>query len=249
MSDADELPEELGALIASERACPEPPSEVAARVFARLTGTLALPGEPASVRAPELGSPAPPTIHGGTGGTMARLATRVTRRGLATFLVGAAVGAGAVGTVDRVRSRTTVPAAVVKPAPAPAPAVEAHVPVPRPELAPEAAQPAAPPTVRRVAPVVADAKDSQLEAERKLIEMARTALARGQSEGALAALRRHQRWFPRGELAEERDSLLVSALIATGQHGPAREQAARFHRRYPHSLFAPVVDQAAGAIP
>jgi outer membrane protein assembly factor BamD (BamD/ComL family) len=93
------------------------------------------------------------------------------------------------------------------------------------------------------------AKDKRLEAERKLIEMARTSLARGQSEAALGALRRHLRLYPRGELAEERDSLWVSVLVARSEHAQAREQAVRFHHRYPHSLFGPMVDQAVKSIP
>jgi hypothetical protein len=79
--------------------------------------------------------------------------------------------------------------------------------------------------------------------------MARTALARGQTADALAALRRHQRFFPKGELAEERDGLWVSALVATREYAQAREQAVRFRRHYPHSLFAPVVEQAIRSIP
>jgi len=96
---------------------------------------------------------------------------------------------------------------------------------------------------------VADARDRGLAAERKLIEMARTALARGRTDLALAAIRRHARSFPTGQLAEERDSLLVQALVAKGEHAQAHERAARFHQQHPQSLFAPVVDQALRSIP
>jgi outer membrane protein assembly factor BamD (BamD/ComL family) len=94
-----------------------------------------------------------------------------------------------------------------------------------------------------------DARDHGLAAERKLVEMARTALTRGETDGALAALGRHVRQFPRGRLAEERESLYVQALAASGDSVQARARGKRFYRQYPHSLFAPVVEQALRSIP
>jgi len=88
-----------------------------------------------------------------------------------------------------------------------------------------------------------------LAAERSLVEMARAALTRGQAERALAALRRHARQFPNGELTEEREGLLVQALVGAQRYDQAREKAEQFKKRYPRSLFAPVVDQAIGSIP
>jgi len=79
--------------------------------------------------------------------------------------------------------------------------------------------------------------------------MARTALARGRVDGALAALRHHARMYPSGQLAEERDGLLVQSLVAKGDYAQARIQAARFARQHPHSLFAPAIDQALRSIP
>ncbi|HVV52408.1 MAG TPA: hypothetical protein VHO06_22265, partial [Polyangia bacterium] len=78
---------------------------------------------------------------------------------------------------------------------------------------------------------------------------ARAALVRGQAEGALAALARHEAAFPRGELAEEREGLFVQALVAARRYDEARARAAAFTRRYPRSLFAPVVAEALGSIP
>jgi outer membrane protein assembly factor BamD (BamD/ComL family) len=124
--------------------------------------------------------------------------------------------------------------------------------MPDPALAPRPSDVAPGATTRRGAGVPAASavpRDKRLEAERKLVEMARTALARGQTADALAALRRHQRFFPNGELAEERDGLWVSALVATHEYAQAREQAVRFRRHHPHSLFAPVVEQAIQSIP
>jgi hypothetical protein len=62
-------------------------------------------------------------------------------------------------------------------------------------------------------------------------------------------LRTHARTFPHGQLAEERDSLTVQALIAKGDFAQARERAAHFHQQHPGSLFGPVVEQALRSIP
>jgi hypothetical protein len=237
----DSLPDELREFVAAEKSRPDPESEVQSRVFTRVASTVGfvpgpgdappLPDAPAAPRAP----------------TLARMAGRISRRGIATFLVGAAVGGATVGTLDRVRHTSEPPAVAVSAppvAPIPAPLLE-------PALAPSPSEPPPTPMVHRtvVVPAPSAARDKSLEAERKLVEMARTSLARGQTANALAALRRHQRSFPKGQLAEERDSLWVSALAANGDHAQAREHAARFRRQHPHSLFAPVVDQAIQSIP
>jgi outer membrane protein assembly factor BamD (BamD/ComL family) len=93
------------------------------------------------------------------------------------------------------------------------------------------------------------ARDQGLAAERKWVEMARTALARGRVDGALAALRHHARAYPSGQLTEERDSLLIQSLVAKGDYAQARTQAARFDRQHPHSLFSPAIEQALQSIP
>lgn len=92
-------------------------------------------------------------------------------------------------------------------------------------------------------------KDAGLAAERNLIEIARTALARGRIDGALATLHRHARRFAKGQLAEERDSLYVQALVAKGDFVQARDRATRFRLKHPSSLFQPAVDQALRSIP
>ncbi len=237
-------------LVDAEKALPDPAPEVGQRVFARLSASLALPAPPpAHVPSPAGPAVAPPAAVAGAG----RAVLGLTRKGILTFVVGAAVGAGTYGTVDHVRHRQ--PAEVVVPAPvAPAPAVA-------PVLAPPAAEPspaveARPPAA--VAPPArasdrsaspATSRDRGLAAERKLVEMARTALARSQTDDALATLQRHGRTFPKGQLAEERDSLLVQALVAKGDYPQARQKAARFRHDHPASLFLPVVDQAVRSIP
>jgi hypothetical protein len=239
----------LRELVDAEKALPDPAPEVGQRVFARLSASLALPAPLPDVASPAAPAVPPAAVASGVG----RGVLGLTRRGLMTFVVGAAVGATAYGTIDHLQHRRA--AEVV------APALVAPTPVVAPVPVPPAAEPAPPiaapppatvaPPVRasdRTAPL-AGSRDRGLAAERKLIEMARTALARGQTDGALGTLHRHGRTFPKGQLAEERDSLLVQALVAKGDYAQARQKAARFRHDHPASLFLPVVDQAVRSIP
>jgi hypothetical protein len=245
---ADPVQATLREYVEAERACPDPSPEVGQRIFSRLAASVGLP--------PGLGDTAPipsgPTLSPVRTG-LPRLAG-LSRRGLATFLVGAAVGATTYGVVEQVRGKPpSAPIAVVA-APA-APVVPAPPSVPPPDTEATEAPVVAPPPAttsgrgREPSPSMGDSRDRGLAAERKLVEMARTALGRGQTDGALAALRRHARVFPTGQLAEERESLLVQALVVKGDFPQARAQATRFARRYPHSLFSPVVEQAVRSIP
>jgi hypothetical protein len=99
------------------------------------------------------------------------------------------------------------------------------------------------------APVSIEARDDDLAAERALLDVARTGVARGQPAAALDALERHARRFPRGRLTEERDSLRVQCLVQLGRADDARREAAQFHRRHPNSLLGQAVDAAVRAIP
>jgi hypothetical protein len=86
--------------------------------------------------------------------------------------------------------------------------------------------------------------DHDLAAERALLEIARTALVRGQYSAALEELTRHEAQFPSGTLAEDREALAVQALVGLGHAEEARSRAARFHASYPRSMMIPVVDAA-----
>ncbi|HZS42236.1 MAG TPA: hypothetical protein VFF06_35645 [Polyangia bacterium] len=89
----------------------------------------------------------------------------------------------------------------------------------------------------------------ELPAERALLEQGRAALGHGDAARALAAVERHQRKFPRGQLAEERESLWIRALVAAGEPDAARERAADFRARYPRSIFLPVVEATVKPLP
>jgi hypothetical protein len=82
---------------------------------------------------------------------------------------------------------------------------------------------------------------STLAEERVGLEIARTAIGRGEHNHALEALEAHERAYPRSRVAEEREVLFVRALAGSGRHEEARRRAASFRERYPESLFLPAL--------
>jgi hypothetical protein len=272
----------LRELVDAEKARPDPPAALAARVLARL--------EPGLGAHRTDGAPAAAVDRTWAGGLLGRGWTRAAL----IFATGVVVGAGAHATwrrlsaaADESRPRSVAPSPggggdrgsseIRAPAGAPSaspPALDAgsrpEPPVPRPppaaregERSPGAAgarlraapavdaqereSPHASPTTPSERPE--DQRDSQLAAERNLIEIARSALARGETEGAFEALRRHARRHPDGDLREEREGLYIQALIRRGDYAAARARAADFGRLYPRSLFGPAVEQALRSIP
>jgi hypothetical protein len=87
-----------------------------------------------------------------------------------------------------------------------------------------------------------------LAAERALLDVARSAFGRGEGDEALAVLARHERAFPNGQLAEEREALAVRCLVLTSRADEARARGARFRRRYPTSVMLPAVEGALGTL-
>jgi len=75
----------------------------------------------------------------------------------------------------------------------------------------------------------------QYAVELGLLEPARQAISQRDYGAALAAIARHQREFPQGELSEERDALRVRALWDAGQKASADRAALDFRKRYPKS--------------
>lgn len=185
--------------------------------------------------------------------------------GIASFVAGGAVGAGIHAQVvasraesDRIAHERTVTQAVPAPQlpvapPVPQPPEMAEAPAPEP-LAEVPVPAAAPRRVERVTRTEQSAPakpkeevrtaDGALRVERSYVEQARSALARGDAQGALSAVSQHAREFPSGRLGEERDALRVQALAASGQREEAVGAAAKFRQRYPHSFLTPVVDAA-----
>jgi hypothetical protein len=92
-------------------------------------------------------------------------------------------------------------------------------------------------------------RPSRFGAERRLLDGARSALARGDSGEALAIVASHRAQFPVGVLTEERDAMEVEALIQAGRYTEGRARADAFKARVPNSLFGATVDSAIESIP
>jgi hypothetical protein len=104
----------------------------------------------------------------------------------------------------------------------------------------EGAEPEAPPpeSIPKASQVSSRPTDVEgYERELRILEPARRAFARGDFAAVLAAADEHQRMFPAGGLAEERDALRVRALIRQHRDAEARRAAAAFRRRFPHSVL------------
>lgn len=110
-----------------------------------------------------------------------------------------------------------------------------------PETPPTSDAPAAP--LASDVPNASLSPTGRLDAERTWLERARSALSRGDAEGALRALHQHQRRFPRGELVEERDVLMIRALVAGGRKEEARVKFESFKVRTPNSVFLPSLEK------
>jgi TolA-binding protein len=126
-------------------------------------------------------------------------------------------------------TRAIAPPASVRrpqsPRPEPAPAIAAPEPAPD-----DSTSPAAP--------------EGDLMRESALLARAQSAVARGASEHAIAALREHAARFPEGQLREEREALWVSALVRAGDLAAAEQRARQFRERFPGSPLQPTVDAA-----
>jgi hypothetical protein len=89
-----------------------------------------------------------------------------------------------------------------------------------------------------------------LNAERELLDQARSALGSGARTRALRILRQHLERHRRGFLAEERESLWVRVLADQGKVKDAQRRARRFLKRYPRSVHRARVERVLkGALP
>jgi hypothetical protein len=93
-----------------------------------------------------------------------------------------------------------------------------------------------------------EAREEALRKERTVLEVARTALTRGDFASARVALDRHASEFPRGQFREERESMMVQTLAGLGDGAAARARARQFHQQFPNSMFGAGVDKAAPPI-
>ncbi len=86
--------------------------------------------------------------------------------------------------------------------------------------------------------------DSHLARDRTLLDIARTALTRGDSASALQTLDVHAREFPASQLVEEREVLAIQALAAADRLVDARRRASAFRIAFPKSALMPIVDES-----
>jgi hypothetical protein len=186
-----------------------------------------------------------PLSNGGDSGSWpARQAMAVV---LSAFVAGGAVGATLVLRLRPPPSERIVYVDRWVPAPAPAPRA--------PSLAgPTAEAPSATSIEgpRSTTPPPATSRPSSastLEAERSLLDEARSALSQGDALRALSLTESHIHRFGHPQLAEEREALAIQALVSSGRYEEARGRAARFRTAWPSSLFLPAVEASVASIP
>lgn len=236
MSELEKPDQDLAALFEKERAHPELAREVSADFLTKLAGNIA--------------SATPAITPATTAAT-----TWTSSQMLAVGVVCALVGGGAGFLLGR---ESEAPPANAVQEPAHAVIASSDAGLPDAFVASDAwmAQAdAAPPTPRirehitptiEPAPAVEEAPTVdttplplRLEEEQRLLDAARAALSRGRAlDDGLASLNEHARRFPNGTLAEEREFLSVSMLVAAGRRAEATERGERFLSEHPRSLYA-----------
>jgi len=246
------LTPDVKALLDAERRAPDPSHAARDRVRTRLWASLGLLGVAGTASAATGGTP--PL---GTSG----LAPKLLGKALwAKLGLGFVVGAAGLGLGLHLALRK--PTGPAQPATPPSLAAPVRpVVTPPPVAAPEPPEAPEPPkSIRPGAPTASDpiarpvqhavpSPSNDLAAERRLVEEGRMSLAGGQSARALKTLERHAQRFPHGQLVEERESLWIRALAAAGRRDEARARGARFHARFPRSLFRPAVDSTLQSLP
>jgi hypothetical protein len=181
--------------------------------------------------------------------TWARSRTRPVRRLSVAVAVAAAValvalGAAAYQAAHQFKSRgASAPVAMPVVAPLvveqpPAQAEQAEVQVD--ESSPPSTSPEPAPTIPRPArarPAKPAAEAQAYAMELLVLQPALEAVARRDFASSLAAIAAHQRRFPAGQLAEEREALRVKALLGLGRVPEAVHAGALFRERFPHSAL------------
>jgi hypothetical protein len=246
VKEPERLSGELEALLDAERDIEAPGADARARLLARL-GPIVIPGA--------IGAGVGAAAASGASGTETAATSKAAGllgAGVKAKLVVAAI-AGAVGAVGGAMThaaltRPPVPKlapTTVAPTPIPPPPAASAPPLPEPVQSALSAPTSAPSAVQPARSGASTA--ASLRTERLLLERATAALMRGDANSALAALHEHARRFPQGELAEEREVLLVRALRAAGQNDAAEKQAKDFKQKFPSSLQSGTLDASPSA--
>ena len=241
MSELEPLAPDLRALLADEREAYSDDAAARARVMRRIE---------AAVGFAAVGVAAGAAVAAKTG-FLASLGVHAAKH--VKLWIALAFAGGIVLGETHARLTSPSPSPPVQ-APARADAVEPRMPAPTAPTAPASAavanEPAAIPvaslpnlaTARPAAGATSAAAPSDLAAEQALIDTARSALSRGRPTDALRAADDHARQFPRGRLAEERETMAIQALLLAGRRTDAEARGRRFHTAYPGSLYGNAVD-------
>ena len=84
--------------------------------------------------------------------------------------------------------------------------------------------------------------------ELRLLDRARQFDTRGDYPSVLVVAAEHERAFPAGRLAEEREVLHVKALVGLGRANEARNVVAKFRRQFPHSVLLHKIEDMAATL-
>jgi hypothetical protein len=106
---------------------------------------------------------------------------------------------------------------------------------------------AAEPSVKAVTPAAKPRNAASVDSEAielRLLQRARSAIARGDHAAALSAVTEHQRRFPSGRFREECEALGIKALAGLGREEHAQRAAEGFKARFPRSVLLPRVQES-----
>ena len=228
MNDVGPLPDEIAALLATERAIASVPAERRHRSLRRAESALA---------------------QATTAHHVQRSLWKFGRLLAAAAVVFSAFAVAATRARNHAAGRATETSAAPTASAAPV-SVE-----PAPELAPSTSVPSAasveqdapaPPVASSAAPALRTrTRAEERKLELTLLEPARAALDRADFPAAFRAIHDHQQAFPRGQLSEEREALRVLALLGEKRVSDARAAANAFSARFPHSVLTPRLQEAA----
>jgi len=102
-------------------------------------------------------------------------------------------------------------------------------------------QPAPAPSLSQ-APIWRASSRADVVEELRFLDRARQADVRGDYAAVLTLASEHERRFPHGRLAEDREVLRIRAFVGLGRSGEARTTATKFRRQFPRSVLLPKID-------
>lgn len=238
MSEIEPLEDDLFALVAAAKNVPD---LTARSKDAILAATLSKVGP-----LPPSGGGAGSSSGGGAatgsaGGAASALGSKTIAALVATFAIGIIVGVALDRSIPRGPdggATPAVPSVVARAATTSAepPPHVAVVETVSPASLPDAPRLVPGASAGRPAPSAESPSSRGLAAERALLDIARSALARGEAGEAITATSRHSREYPDGALVEEREAIAVKALVALGRKDEARTRVRALEQRFPTGL-------------